>query len=306
MTLDQLRIFVAVADKEHVTRASEVLHLTQSTISAAIKTLETTYGVQLFHRIGRRIELTHDGRAFLEEARSLMSHATAVEKSLRDLGSAEKGQLSIAATQTIASYWLPPHLVEFRKRYPACKLDTRVGTTAQVLAAVIEGTADIGYVGSAVSSHLVHVAEVGRDQLTIVVPTDHPWASVPQLSIFDLADESWVMRESDSGTRHEFEMALAKQGIVPRGLNVVLELPTDEALCAAIKAGFGVGVLSGMVANSVASSGALARVRCELPSRPFYGIRHRERHISAIANAFARITEGAPLPVKRPQLAPTA
>jgi len=293
MTLDQLRIFVEVAENEHVTKAAGVLHLTQSTISAAIKTLEMNYAVKLFHRVGRRIELTNDGRAFLEEARSLVSHAATVENSLRELGSAVRGSLSISATPTIASYWLPRHLVEFRKRYAACRLETHVGTTGQVLASVLEGKADIGYVGSTVASNVVHVIEVGRDQLKIVVPKDHPWALVDQLSAYNLVAEPWIMRERDSGTRVEFETALAKEGVLPRGLKVALELPTDEALCAAVAAGFGVGVLSGLVATSAVAAGQLALARYDLPSRPFYSIQHRERHRSALAQAFMAITEKA-------------
>jgi DNA-binding transcriptional LysR family regulator len=69
MTLDQLRIFIAVAEREHLTRAAEALNLTPSAVSAAIHALETRYGVHLFHRIGRRIELSQTGRLFLVEAK---------------------------------------------------------------------------------------------------------------------------------------------------------------------------------------------------------------------------------------------
>jgi hypothetical protein len=73
MTLEQLRIFVAVAERQHVTRAAEALNLAQSAASAAIAALESQHGTQLFHRVGRGIELTEAGRLFLEEARAVRS-----------------------------------------------------------------------------------------------------------------------------------------------------------------------------------------------------------------------------------------
>jgi len=82
MTLDQLRVFVAVAEREHVTRAAEAMSLTQSAVSAAIASLESHYGVALFHRVGRRIVLSEEGRLFLEEARAVIARATAAERVL--------------------------------------------------------------------------------------------------------------------------------------------------------------------------------------------------------------------------------
>ena len=80
MTLEQLRIFVAVAEREHMTRAASVLNLTQSAVSAAISTLEANYSTTLFHRVGRRIELTEAGRLFLDEARGVLASAAAAER----------------------------------------------------------------------------------------------------------------------------------------------------------------------------------------------------------------------------------
>ena len=84
MTLEQLRIFVAVAELEHVTRASERLNLTQSATSAAIAALEERYATRLFDRIGRNIRLTDAGRQFLPEARAVLSRAGAAEAALSD------------------------------------------------------------------------------------------------------------------------------------------------------------------------------------------------------------------------------
>ena len=110
MTLDQLRIFVAVAERQHFTRAAEALNLVKSEVSAAVNALETRHAVKLVHRVGRGIELTEAGRIFLGEARAVLARAQAAELVLADLSGLRRGTLAVRASQTIASHGLPRHL----------------------------------------------------------------------------------------------------------------------------------------------------------------------------------------------------
>jgi transcriptional regulator, LysR family len=118
MTLDQLRIFVAVAEREHVTRAAEALNLTQSAASGAIAALEREFATRLFHRVGRGIALTEAGTMFLSEARAVLSRAAAATAAMREVSSLARGHLAIKASQTIANHVLPVRLVAFRRAYP--------------------------------------------------------------------------------------------------------------------------------------------------------------------------------------------
>src|ERR1700756_1164981 len=104
MTLEQLRIFVAVAELQHMTKAARAINITQSAASSAIAALEARYGTKLFHRIGRRIELTEAGRLFLTEARAVLARTSSAEKLLQDLSGLASGSLSLHASQTIANY----------------------------------------------------------------------------------------------------------------------------------------------------------------------------------------------------------
>src|SRR5216683_643441 len=118
MTLEQLRIFVAVADRQHVTQAARALNLAQSAASHAIAALESQHDTKLFDRVGRRIELTEAGHVFLAEARAVLARAEAAEVALSEFGGLKRGTLSVQASQTIAGYWLPRHLVAFQRAYP--------------------------------------------------------------------------------------------------------------------------------------------------------------------------------------------
>ena len=175
MTLEQLRIFVAVAERQHVTQAARALNLAQSAASHAIAALEARHDTRLFNRVGRRIELTEAGHAFLAEARAVLARAEVAELALSELGNLKRGTLSVQASQTIASYWLPRHLVAFRHAYPQIRIRLAVGNTAQVAAAIESGVAELGFVEGAVDNEHFASTSVARDQLVVVVGPEHPW-----------------------------------------------------------------------------------------------------------------------------------
>lgn len=98
MTFEQLAIFIAVAEREHLTQAAEAIHLTPSAVSSAIKNLEAYHGVELFHRVGRRIELTQIGKTFLTEAKATLARVHAAELMLSELGGLRRGRLTLCAS----------------------------------------------------------------------------------------------------------------------------------------------------------------------------------------------------------------
>ncbi len=287
MTLEQLRIFVAVAERQHVTRAARALNLAQSAASHAIAQLEERHGTRLFDRVGRGVELTEAGRVFLAEARAVLAQAEAADLVLSDFGALNRGVLSIEASQTIAGYWLPRHLAEFRRANPQIRIRLEIGNTRQAAAAVADGTADLGFVEGQVSSDRLDCVEVARDQLVIVTGPDHPWARKGRLTPADLQGGEWVLREPGSGTRSEFEDALAGFGVDPLRLDVLMELPSNEAVRAAVEAGLGATALSASVAASSIEAGLLCQVDFPLPDRPFFLLRHRGRYRTRAAQALA-------------------
>src|SRR5258706_15640360 len=110
MTLEQLRIFIAVAEKQHVTQAASQLNLTQSATSAAIAALETRYAIKLFDRVGRGIVLTQTGRDFLNEAHAVVARGKAAAQGLNDLGGLKRRPLNVAGGQSASNSLLSPRL----------------------------------------------------------------------------------------------------------------------------------------------------------------------------------------------------
>jgi DNA-binding transcriptional LysR family regulator len=285
MTLEQLRVFVAVAERQHVTRAAAVLNLTQSAVSAAIAALEARHGTKLFHRVGRGVELTEAGALFLVEARAILARVEAAGLVLSELGNLKRGTLAVHASQTIASYWLPRHLVAFRRQYPGIDIRLTISNTAQVAAAVHEGAADLGFIEGMIEDPMLVKQQVACDQLVIVVGTEHAWSTIDRLEPDRLIESDWVLREPGSGTRSTFEAALQGLGVSPGASRLTLELPSNEALRAAVEAGLGATAISAFVAAPSLEAGLLHRVRFNLPERDFQVVRHVARCSNRAADA---------------------
>lgn len=297
MTLEQLRIFVAVAERQHMTAAAQSLNLAQSAVSAAIATLESRHDVKLFHRVGRGIALTEAGRLFLGEAKAVLARAEAAEQSLDDLTGLKRGTLRVEASQTIGGYWLPRRLADFHKDYPGIRVALSIGNTAQVAAAVYEGRADIGFVEGDVDDPLLAVERVAGDRLVLVVGANHLWATKRKILPGDLMHTEWVLREKGSGTRAMFEQALAKLGVDMDMLKVALEFPSNEAVRGTVAAGLGATVLSASVVAAAIEAGLLRHLKFDLPERAFFAVTHKDRYLAkSAAELLARVRGASPEP----------
>ncbi len=293
MTLDQLRVFVAVAERQHVTQAALALNVAQSAASNAIASLEATHKTKLFNRIGRHIELTDAGQAFLKEARAVLAAVDAAELALVEFGNLKRGILSVQASHTIAHYWLPRRLATFRRVHPEIEIRMSIGNTAQVAIAVENRVAELGFVEAAIHSEQVDSTAVARDQVIIVASPEHGLVKRKSIAPRDLLDVEWVLRERGSGTRAVFEVALAQSGIDPHALCVALELPSNEAVRAAVEAGLGAAVISASIAAPSLEAGLLEQVNFRLPEREFYVLIHRDRQPSHAARAFLAMLTSA-------------
>jgi DNA-binding transcriptional LysR family regulator len=294
MTLEQLRIFVAVAERQHQTEAARVLNLTQSAVSGAIAALEARYDTKLFHRVGRGIALTAEGTRFLAEARAVLARAAAAEQVLDDMSGLKHGHLTIEASQTVGGFWLPRYLMDFRALYPAIGVVCGISNTERAATCVREGTADLAFVEGTVDDPSLKSEIIGRDQLLLVVGVNHPWAKRRKIDAADLSRTSWVLREKGSGTRAMLEAALARLRIKPASLNVELELSSNAAVRSAVIASSAATVLSASVVAAGLEAGLLHAVKMDLPEREFSVVTHKERYLSRPAAALLALIAKKP------------
>ena len=178
MTLEQLRIFLAVAEHSHFTNAADALYITQPAVSAAIQSLESEYSVKLFHRIGRRIEITNAGKLLQIEAQKIMDQVGLTERGLRELNNLQQGELNIGSSFTIGNYWLPEKVSQFKQKYPGISVNCTLANADDICAGTATGLFDLGVIAGEVKPTLKKVLiqeEVGSDRLEIIVGKSHPW-----------------------------------------------------------------------------------------------------------------------------------
>ena len=302
MTLDQLEIFVAVAQHLHFTRAAETLYITQPSVSAAIQNLEEQYGVRLFNRVGRRIELTDAGRMLQQEAEKILQQVALTELGLKELNDLQKGELRLGASQTVGSYWLPRFISQFKQDYPGVRVDCTLGNTQEICAGIVSGLFDLGVVegevDSAAAAALVQ-RTVGSDRLQIVVGRAHPWFERAKISLQDLSSTAWVMREVGSGTRHQFEQALRHCGVEQSELEIILEVRNGEMVKSIVESGVGAAAISNLMIEKELRLKTLRSVQvkdwveeeinADQLVRSFRLLKHRERFQTRISQAFEQL-----------------
>lgn len=278
MTLEQLRIFLAVAEHQHVTRAATQLGLTQAAVSASIAALEKRHNLRLFERIGRGIVLNDEGRLFIQEARGILGRVEMAELLLADLSAVPHGRLRIHASQTVASYWLPERLMRMHEALPEVKATLVVGNTHQVATAVQDGIADLGLVEGEVNHGNLRRKVVARDELVLVMAADHPAAGPGPIPVEAYADHTWILREEGSGTRSEFETILRSHGLSINDLTIAMVMPSNEAVLMAVASGKCLSVLSRRAVVAAVAAGWIKTFPVPAGERPFSLLLHPDRH----------------------------
>lgn len=299
MTFEQLRIFLAVAEHLHFTRAAEELYITQPAVSAAVQSLEKEYGVKLFHRIGRHIEISEAGRLLEVEAHKILDRVMLAERGLRELNSLQRGEIRIGSSLTVGNYWLPTKISQFKRDYPGIVVTCTLANAEEIGNGTASGLFDIGLLTGELKPVLKSVLKqqtVGSDRLQIVVGQSHPWYSRPKIAVDELTQTIWVMRESGSGTQQVFERALQSWGVDLAELNVALVLNTSEMVKSVVEDGVGAAAISELMLKKELTLGTLRAVQVIghdnylLTSleivQPLLKVQHKDRFQSRAAIAF--------------------
>jgi LysR family transcriptional regulator, low CO2-responsive transcriptional regulator len=293
MTLRQFEVFLAIARAGSFHRAAGALHLSQPALSQHVRELEAALGARLFDRLARSVVLTDAGRVLAEHATRLFVTLADARQAIQDLQGVERGSLTIGASSTPGIYVLPQLLGTFRQRYPGIELTLRLGNSEGIERLVRASELDLGLVGGHQGCPGAACLNTGLpDELRLVVPPGHRWASGREVPPERLADEPLLMREPGSATRELTERTLRAAGIHHRP-GLVLEHP--EAIKQAVAAGLGVAFLSIHAVHGEVATGRLhaLRLRGLRLVRHFHLLHHEARTLSASARAFRALLETA-------------
>lgn len=234
-----LRSFHAVAQHGSFTRASEMLNITQPTLSGQVKELEERYGTQLFVRHGRHIELTDIGKAAYSITRHIFRYEEEVEQLLQSARALTSGNLRVGAD---SPYIATPLLAQFQRLYPGIHISIQYGNSQQLMSWLQSRRCDVAFLPNIPpEDEQLHAIQLAPGRLVAFVSEDHDWAERRSITLAELISQRVILREKGSRTRSIFEDAVAAGGHL---LENVMEISGREGVREAVAAGFGVGIVA--------------------------------------------------------------
>ncbi|PAQ14075.1 LysR family transcriptional regulator [Bacillus sp. FJAT-42315] len=238
-----LRVFVTVAEKKNFSRAAEELHMTQPAVSQYIRKLEEYIGVKLLERTNKYVRLNKAGEIVFHHAKEIIGLYTKIEHLVDDLANKASGPLSIGASYTFGEYILPHIVANMQKNYPDIKPIVTIGNTADISNLVMSHQLDIGIVeGHFKTEQPLQTEEIAEDSMVIIASPAHPLSNKDgEVTTKDLEQQTWVLRESGSGTREAAEHAFQRLHISPAH---IMNFGSTQAIKEAVEAGLGISLLS--------------------------------------------------------------
>ncbi len=284
MTIRHMVIIRSVCENGYnLTKAAEVLHMTQPAVSLAIKELEQYYGVHLFDRIGRRLQITDVGRHFLQYAIHISDLFSDMETGLRDWDS--KGIIRIGASITIGSQFLPCYVKAFTEVCPGIDVRVTVEQSESLERKILANKLDCALIeGIAHNPNIISEAYM-EDYLSVICAPNKGWSQGQVISIDDFQRRRFLLRERGSGTREVFERVITQAGIhvIP-----VWESLSTTALVNAVINGLGIAVLPHRMILPALRQGLIHTVKVEGLSftRNFHIIYHKDKFLTTSTKRF--------------------
>jgi DNA-binding transcriptional LysR family regulator len=245
LDIRQLQYFVTVAEEEHVGRAAERLHISQSPLSRQIAQLEEKLGLTLFERSQQRIRLTRDGRTFLAETQAFLTHAKRLEALAKRLGRGDEGGLCIGYIENaMHAGVLPAGLRTLRATRPTVHVALYSLHSSEQLEGLRQRSLDIALVCEppAADDPDLESAQVLSDPMMLAMPESHPLSALAELTPADLAGQEWIaLRHQDTGLKHDnFIAACARAGFTP---NIQMEASEPMTALGLVAAGLGMAMV---------------------------------------------------------------
>jgi DNA-binding transcriptional LysR family regulator len=300
MDFDWLNTFLTVAREKSFSRAGEKLHVTQPSISAQIRSLETHVGHRLLDRGGGKVTLTAAGKVFLPFAEQTLLQLKQIGHALEEVERLPRGNLTISANDSTALYVLPLLITKFKKRYPRVVMNIIRAERSKTLALVLDREVEFGIVSLPVRDPRLHVELIHEDKLVLVVPAGHPLTTLECATLSDAAKHSFLVPKE--GRRRELIDHLFIQNKTAR--RIVMELDSSELLKRMIIAGLGVIFLPRINVLGELSQGLLSVVPIkdvEIP-RNLALISRNDLPLTRSGDAFYKSATGASrvVPVSEP------
>ncbi|MCE8028666.1 LysR family transcriptional regulator [Halomonas daqingensis] len=293
MNLHLLRIFVRVVEAGSFSRAAEALGISQPAVSKAVRELESQLEIPLLDRQGRSFKPSEPGQALYDYGRSIFALEREAQETLAAFYGLERGRLTIGASTTIATYWLPPLIAEFHTRHPHIEIRLVSENTKQIIELLIDCRLDVALVEGQVLDSRVEARHWLKEEMVVIAADSTTLAM--QEPVVD-QQNVWVVREHGSGSREATEALLRELDIRPPR---TIEVGSNEAIVQMVSSGIGLGLVPRICARDQLRLGQVKQVDIGRPAigRQLYRVRLPHRTISQAGIAFeAMLSQWTPNP----------
>ena len=246
-TLQQLRILKAVATEKNFTKAAQVLHLSQPSLSKQIKRLEKNLDILLINREKNKISLTENGKVFLQYSERILALCEESCRALIDLKNGDRGNLTVGASQTIGTYLMPRVLALFAQNYPQIDLKVQVNSTRLIANNVLKREIDIEVVGGEIPNELkknLTINDFVEDELNLIISKSHPFAKKRKINKENLYYLNFITLNSNSTIRKFIDNILIQNGIETKELKIIMQFNSIEGIKTAVSLGLGAAFVS--------------------------------------------------------------
>lgn len=240
MDLHQLRVFHAAVTNGGFTRAGEMLHLSQSTVSQHIKLLEDELGCPLFLRVGKRVQVTEAGKVLLPYAERIFRDLKNAEMAVREMNALRRGTVRLGVGPTTLTYRLPSVLADYKRRFPDIELIVLAGTTEFLLQALRSQRLDLAVVMASGPQPGLTLKPLGREEMVFVISREHPLARRRTIEPSDLPSLRFILYEKNTVMQNMVDRYFEVLGIEPK---IIMEVENNEAIKSLVRAGLGCSVL---------------------------------------------------------------
>jgi DNA-binding transcriptional LysR family regulator len=291
MDINQMEVFLSVAQEKSFSRAAESLHRTQPAVSQAIRRLETELGEALFDRSSKDGTLTAAGRVLFDFAQQMMNLRQHAHSAIRELRDLHRGKLSLGANEYTVMCLLPLIPI-FRARHPHVKIEVKRSLASRIPGEILGRDVEIGVVSFKPVDQAIKSVPIAMDELALVVAPDHPLAAKKIVSVRELGAESFIAHNVASPYREKVVKTFEKQRTP---LNISMEMPTLEAIKRLVEKGLGVALIPRLAAQTEIARKQLAglAVKEMRLERRVHLIYRKGASLSHAAKAFLTVARAA-------------
>ncbi|MFE8698330.1 LysR family transcriptional regulator [Cytobacillus sp. FJAT-53684] len=257
----QLAVFVTVAEKQNFSRAAEELHMTQPAVSQYIQALERAVGTKLLERSNKYVHLNKAGEIVYHHAKEILGLYGKMHYLIDDLTNNPNGLLSIGASYSFGEYVLPHLIADMQEKYPLIKPAITIGNTKEIAELVLGHQLDVGIVEGQYQEKNLKIEPFAIDKMSIIASPKNRLSHIEgEISIADIENETWIVRENGSGTREATEKLFKQCNISPQK---ILEFGSTQLIKESVEAGIGISLLSDWVIRKESENGSLVVINAK-------------------------------------------